>query len=137
MTSGNDARHWRETAQHLVQAHGALPGALTSYAPRAGAAPLRTCRYARSSRRQRCGGTRWPHPHRAIGPGVPLRPGLLVPSVPARTDRELWRSYGAYFGWETCLPQTMWETGVPRPIRRFEASLREADPDGPELEAGQ
>ena len=33
MTSGNDAGQWHETAQHLVQAHRALPGALTSYAP--------------------------------------------------------------------------------------------------------
>jgi hypothetical protein len=33
MTASTDAGHWQETAQHLVQAHGALPGALTSYAP--------------------------------------------------------------------------------------------------------
>ena len=44
----------------------------------------------------------------------------------------------AYSGWETCLPQTMWETGVPPSYQEaFEASLSEADPDGPEPEAGQ
>ena len=91
MTPGTDARHWQETAQHLVQAHGALPGALISYAP-----TLEQLGFAHADTHEAlASGTRRPHPYRAIAPRVSLRPGLLVPPVPARTDSELPHRWGA------------------------------------------
>ena len=96
-------RHRRRTADDPRHRRQALAGDRTAPGPGAqrparrfdllrthtGAAPLRARRYTRSSGRQRHSGTRRPHPHRAIGPRVSLRPGLLVPPVPARTGREL------------------------------------------------
>ena len=138
MTSGDDARHWHETAQHLVQAHGALPGALTSYAP-----TLEQLRFAHADTHEALtgNGAAAPDGHAHTGPvdpGYPyardssFRPFPPGPNASCRIARL------AYFGWETGLPQTMWETGVAPPYREaFEASPSQADPDGPEPEAGQ
>ena len=137
MTSGNDARHWQETAQHLVQAHGALPGALTSYAP-----TPEQLRFAQSDAHEALAGNGAAapdgHTHtEPLDPGYPYaRDSSFRPFPPGPTAS--CRSSGTYWGWETCLPQTMWETGIPPPYQEaFEAFLSEADPDGPEPEAGQ
>jgi hypothetical protein len=136
MTSGNDARHWRETARHLVKAHGALPGALTSYAP-----TLEQFHFAHADTHEALAdnGVAAPDGHAHTGPldrGYPYpRDSSFRPFPPGPTAS--CRSSGAYFGWEACLPQTMWETGVPPAYQKAEASLSEADPDGSEPEAGQ
>ena len=138
MTPSTDARHWQETAQHLVQAHGALPGALTSYAP-----TLEQLRFAHADTHEALAsnGTAAPDGHTHTGPldpGYPYaRDSSFRPFPPGPTAS--CRTAGVpYFGWETCLPQTRWETGVPLAYQQaVEASLSEADLDGPEPEAGQ
>jgi hypothetical protein len=137
MTSSDDARQWQETAQHLVQAHGALPGALTSYAP-----TLEQLCFAHADTHEALAGdgAAAPDGHSHTGPldpGYPYaRDSSFRPFPPGPTAS--CRSSGAYWGWETCLPQTMWETGVPPAYQEaVEASLDEADPDRPEPEAGQ
>ena len=70
------------------------------------------------------------HPYARDSSFRPFPPG---PNASCRGD-------GAYFGWGTCLPQDfpVWETGVPPAYQEaVEAFLGEADPDGPEPEAGQ
>ena len=138
MTPGTDARHWQETAQHLVQAHGALPGALTSYAP-----TLEQLHFAHADTHEALAsnGTAAPNGHTHTGPSGPgypyARDSSFRPFPPGPTAS--CRTAGVpYFGWETCLPQTRWETGVPPAYQEaVEASLSEADLDGPEPEAGQ
>jgi hypothetical protein len=138
MTLGNDAWRWHETAQHLVQAHGALPGALTSYAP-----TLEQLHFAHADTHEALSSTSAAapdgHTHtEPLNPGHPYaRSSSFRPFPPGPTAS--CRIAGVpYFGWETCLPQTMWQTGVPPTYREaFEAALSEADPDGPEPQAGQ
>ena len=137
MTYGNDARCWRETAQHLVQAHRALPGALTSYAP-----TLEQLHFAHADTHDALAsdGAAAPDGHTHTGPldpGYPYaRDSSFRPFPPGPTAS--CRSSGEYLGWETCLPQTWWETGVPPAYQQaVEAYLSDADPHGPEPEAGQ
>jgi hypothetical protein len=138
MTPGTDARHWHQTAQHLVQAHGALPGALTSYAP-----TLEQLHFAHADTHEALAnnGTAAPDGHTQTEPSDPGYPYARdssfrpFPPGPAASCRA---AGVPYFGWETCLPQTRWETGVPLAYQEaVEASLVEADLDGPEPEAGQ
>ena len=137
MTSGDDARQWQETAQHLVQAHGAEPGALTSYAP-----TLEQLHFAHADTHEALAGdgtaAQDGHTHtQPLDPGYPYaRDSSFRPFPPGPTAS--CRSSGPYFSWETGLPQTMWEPGVlPAYQEAVEASRGEADPDGPEPEAGQ
>jgi hypothetical protein len=138
MTSGNDARQWHETAQHLVQAHGALPGALTSYAP-----TLEQLRFAHADTHEALtgNGAAAPDGHTHTGsldPGYPYSRDSSFRPFPPGPNASCRTAGLAYFGWETGLPQTMWETGVPPAYQQaVEASLSAADPDRPEPEAGQ
>ncbi|HEV3295839.1 MAG TPA: hypothetical protein VG123_43245, partial [Streptosporangiaceae bacterium] len=75
MTSGNDAGQWHETAQHLVQAHGALPGALTSYSP-----TLEQLRFAHADTHEALAGTG------AAAPDGHTHTGSLDPGYPCARD---------------------------------------------------
>jgi hypothetical protein len=138
MTQDNDARHWHKIAQHLVQAHRAQPGALTSYAP-----TLEQLRFAHADTHEALAshGEAAPDGHthaRPLDPGHPYaRDSSFRPFPPGPTAS--CRTTGTpYFGWEAALPQTCWETGVPPAYQEaFQASLSEADPDSQEPEAGQ
>ena len=137
MTQDNDARHWHEIAQHLVRAHGAGPGALTSYAP-----TLEQLRFAHADTHQALASTgeAAPDGHNHAGPLDPGHPyardSSFRPFPPGPTAS--CRTSIPYFSWETGLPSTCSETGVPPAYQdAVQASLREADSDGPEPEAGQ
>ena len=138
MTPGTGARHWQETAQHLVQAHSALPDALISYAP-----TLEQLHFTHADTHEALAGngTAAPDGHTHTGPSDPGYPYARDSSFrpfPPGPDASCRIAGVPYFGWETCLPQTMWQTGVPPAYQEaFEASRSAAYPDGPEPEAGQ
>jgi len=138
MTPGTGARAWHQTAQHLVQAHDALPGALISYAP-----TLEQLQFAHADTHQALAsnGAAAPDGHTHTGPldpGYPYaRDSSFRPFPPGPTAS--CRTGGVpYFGWETCLPQTMWQAGVPPAYQEaVEASRSATYRDGPEPEAAQ
>jgi hypothetical protein len=138
MTSGDEGRQWHEAAQHLVQAHGALPGALTSYAP-----TVEQLRFTHADTHEALTGigAAAPDGHTHTGsldPGYPYARDSSFRPFPPGPNASRCPAGLAYFGWETGLPQTMWETGAAPPYREaFEVSPSQADPDGPEPEAGQ
>jgi hypothetical protein len=141
MTCGNDATHWHEIARHLVQAHRADADALTSYAP-----TLEQLHFAHADTHEAlasCAGVKGAEPDSHIhseplDPGYPYVRECSFRPFPPGPNASCRIAGVPYFGWETCLPQTFWENGVPPAYQEaFQESLAEADLDRPEPEAGQ